>query len=334
MPLHALEDVDGAFDATRSLLTPFEFGQWLKLAFVAFFIGGPGGNLLSSAFDGSGGADVPIVPEVPTTPVDIHRLAGLVIALVAVFVVIGLVFVLIGSVMEFVFVESIRTRRVAVRETWRERWGQGVRLFVFRLVLGLLFAGMIAALAGFVLSPIVRGPTGTGLSIALIVLLIPVALTLGVLGALVNTFTTVFVVPIMLLRDCGVLSGWSTLWSSIRAHPWQYAAFALVGFILYIAAGIVVGIVIAIPAFVLLLPVAPVAFAGFAILQSAPLAGAIVLFVAGVVYVTGLLAVAAFVQVPVIGFIRYYAMLVLGNIDDELDALPEVRAEIRGESSG
>lgn len=330
MALHALDDVDDAIDATRSLLFPVEFKQWLKLAFVAFFIGGPAGNIASSSFNGSGGeVDIPILPDFPAMAGDIPRVGGLVIAIVAIAVFIGLAFVLIGSVMEFVFVESIRTKRVRVLEIWADRWGQGVRLFAFRVAMGLVFAAIVGGVAAFLLAPVLMGPVGPSLSIVGIVLLIPVVLAIGLLGALVYTFTTMFVVPIMLVRDCGVLAGWASLLASIRSSPWQYAAFALVGFILNIAAGIVVGIVIVIPAFVLLLPVAPVAFAGFALLQGSPVAGVVILVFVALVYITGLLAVAAVVQVPVIGFLRYYAMLVLGDIEPDLDPLPDIRGEIR-----
>ncbi len=331
MSLHALDDVDDAIDATRSLLTPVDFKRWLKLAFVAFFIGGPAGNIASYSFNGSQGeVDIPILPDFPAMAGDIPRVAGLVIAVVAIALFIGLAYVLIGSVMEFVFVESIRTQRVRVRETWGDRWGQGVRLFTFRAAMGLVFAAMIGGVAMSLLAPVLMGPVGPRLSIVVIVILIPFVLAIGFLGALVYTFTTMFVVPIMLVRDCGVLAGWARLWSSIRSSPWQYAAFALVGFILNIAAGIVVGIVIAIPAFVLLLPVAPMGFAGFALLQGAPVAGVVVLVFAALIYIIGLLAVAAVVQVPVIGFLRYYAMLVLGDIEPELDPLPDIRSAIRG----
>lgn len=335
MVLHALEDVEPAFAATRSLLTPIEIDQWLKLAFVAFFIGGPAGNILSTPVNGGGGSvNAPFGPAVPALAGDFPVGPGLAVAVIAVFAIVGLLFVLIGSVMEFVFVESIRTERIRIREIWRDRWRQGLRLFAFRLGLGLLFAAIFGGLAAFILSPIVRGPTGTGLSIVLVVLLVPLGLVVGLAGALVNSFTTLFVVPIMLLTDSGVLSAWRPLWASIRANPWQYAAVALVVFILYIAAGIVVGLVIAVPAFLLLLPVAPIAVAGFALIQGIPVLGILLVVAAAIVYGGGLLALAAVIQVPVIGFIRYYAMFVLGDIDPELDAIPEIRASIRDEAAG
>lgn len=42
MPLYALEDLDDALAVTRALLTPIDRTIWVKLALVAFFIGGPG----------------------------------------------------------------------------------------------------------------------------------------------------------------------------------------------------------------------------------------------------------------------------------------------------
>lgn len=39
MALHAVENVEEAFDVTREFLTPIEIRRWLKLALVVFFVG-------------------------------------------------------------------------------------------------------------------------------------------------------------------------------------------------------------------------------------------------------------------------------------------------------
>ena len=335
MTLHALEDLDDAVSAIRSLLTPIDAGLWLKLSIATFFIGGPAGNLAANTVNtAQGNGRIPIYPPVPGVSGGLPRIEAIVGVLVGLVVLVGLGFVLVGSIMEFVFVESLRTSRVRVRATWRERWGQGVRLFGFRLFLGLLVTASVVGVGAFLLSPIVRGPTGSGLSFALIALLLPVVSVVGLVVVLVSAFTTRFVVPVMLLDDCGVLAGWRSLWSSIRAQPWQYAAYALVAALLSVATSIVVGIVMIVPAFVLLLPVAPLALIGVAVVGGAPVLAAVLLAVAAGGYLAGLLAATAVVQVPVIGFIRYYAMLVLGDIDPSLDPIPEVRAAVRDGETG
>jgi len=46
-----------------------------------------------------------------------------------------------------------------------------------------------------------------------------------------------------------------------------------------------------------------------------------------------LLLITNLIQVPLQAFLRYYAMLVLGDTDEELDPIPEVRGDIRSGDS-
>ncbi|MFC7138233.1 hypothetical protein ACFQRB_20690 [Halobaculum litoreum] len=54
-----MEDLDDAYRATKALLWPIDRSLWLKLAVVAFFVGGPGagfnGTQTSAPVDGGGG---------------------------------------------------------------------------------------------------------------------------------------------------------------------------------------------------------------------------------------------------------------------------------------
>jgi hypothetical protein len=237
MPLYALEDLDDALEATRALLWPIDRSKWVKLAFVVFFVGAPGANL--NAFQYNVPTDGGVPPGGFPTPPDV---GANILLVVAVALLVGLLFLLVGSIMEFVLVESLRTETVTVRRFWSRRWRQGVRLFGFRLVVGLLVFGSVAVLSALFLLPVVvemgpapgAGPGPGVFSVIGIVLLVPVVLVLALVVGLVNGFTTVFVGPIMILEDCGVLDGWRRLWPTIAATPWQYLAYAVAGFVLTI----------------------------------------------------------------------------------------------------
>jgi len=335
MALYALDDLDDALDATRSFLTPVDRTTWAKLALVALFVGGTGTNVFSWSFGGGGGNGGPTPGAGPPT-VDLGPQIWLLIAgVVGVLALLGLGFVLVASIMEFVFVESLRNETVTIRRYWSRRWRQGLRLFGFRVVVGLLVLASVALLAAPFLLPFIGIPIGGGAAIAAFLVLIPLFLVLAVVVGLVNGFTTVFVVPVMILEDCGVLAGWRRLWPTLTAHWKQYLAYAVAGFFLSIVGGVVVGIVTAIGALVLLLPFGILfVLGGATFLFLSELAGIAILVVVGIAYALAVIAVAALAQVPVKSYLRYYALFVLGDVESEFDLVTEQRARVRGDETG
>lgn len=336
MPLYALEDLDDAWEATRAFLWPADRSRWLKLALVALFAGGPGANFNALQFNVP--ADRGMPPGGVTVPSIGPRGWLLIAALAGSAVVLGLVVLLVGSIMEFVLVESLRREAVSIRRYWSRRWRQGVRLFAFRLVLGLLVVGSAVVVAGLVLAPAFVGPgpgaVPGGIRLALLVLLLPVLFVLAVVVGLVNGFTTVFVVPVMVLEDRGVLASWRRLWPSIVAHPWQYLTYAIAGFVLTIAGGVAVGVVAGVAALVLLIPFGILGAIGFVLLSAVPPLGVGVLAVVGLLFLAAVIVVVALAQVPVVTYLRYYALLVLGDIEPDLDLIPDRRAAIREPTEG
>jgi hypothetical protein len=333
MALHALDALGDALRATRAFLTPVEPRTWLKLAVVAFFVGIPSVNVpgFQTSFDGGGtGGGEPLppgtVPDVSVGP----ELWIVVAAVVAVVLLLGLGFLLVSSVMEFVLVETIRTETVSMRAHWSNHWRQGLRLFGFRLVLGAVVLGGVLLLVGpFVLSALDFGPAGVGVSLALLVVLVPAFLVLAALAAVANAFTTAFVVPIMLAEDRGVLSGWRRLWPSMRSAWKQYLAYALIGFLLSGTAGVVVGIAVLVAALVLLLPFGLLFAVGVGVFFLVQPVGIAVLVVVGLSFALAVLATFALAQVPVVTYLRYYSLLVLGDIEPDLDLIPDQRAAVR-----
>lgn len=327
MALYALENLDDALDATRAFLWPFDRSTWVKLAVVVFFVGGPGANL--NLFQYNVPADQgPPGGEFPTPPDVGANVVLLAVAAIALALVVGLVFLLVGSVMEFVLVESLRRETVEIRRYWGERWRQGARLFGFRAVVALLVLGSVAVLAALVLLPVVA-QTGAGPSIVGFLLLLPVVFVLALVVGLVNGFTTVFVVPVMIREDCGVVAGWRRLWPTITANLWEYLAYAVAGFVLNIVGGVLVAIGVGVAVLVLLIPFGILGALGFAVFSVVQSFGIGLLLVVGLLFGLSVLAVAALVQVPVVTYLRYYALLVLGDIDADLDLVSERRAAIR-----
>lgn len=332
MTFAAIDTIDDAVEATRAFLWPFDLGRWAKLALLTFFIGG-GTGANPFQFTGSTGSG----PETPSAPgpsdfsgmvpsIGAAELA-IIAGVVGVVLVVVLALMFIGAVFEFVFVESLSQERVQLREYWGNRWRQGVRLFGFRLLLGVFSIAVLSLLgvAGFY--PVLFGDGG--LSIALLALAAVGFVVLAIAAALVNGFTTNFVVPVMIVEEQSVLAAWRRFWPTVTAEWKEYAVYVVMRFVLQIAVGILTGIVTAIAAILLLIPLGIVGLVGGALLSVSSVAGWAIIGVAGVLFVLGLLTIVLLVGVPVQTFLRYYALLVLGDTNDAFDLIPERRNAIR-----
>ncbi|NHN41536.1 hypothetical protein G9C85_07775 [Halorubellus sp. JP-L1] len=333
-PIYALEDIEDAFELTRALLTPFDRSQWLRLALVAFFVGGAGSaaNPFQWLFSGGNGGSTDVGGSPGTGGFDVTtELLLLVAVIVVAFLAIALAFAFVGAVMEFVFVESLREREVHVREYASAHWRRGLRLFGFRVAVGLLaLAGVAVLVAPLVFAALDPGSFAGGLFVLSIFVLFAGGFALALVLGLVSGFTTAFVVPVMLVDDCGVLAGWKRLLSSIRSDPIQYVAYALAGVFLGIGASTFVAFAAGMLVLVLLVPFAVLFGIGFAVLAAGPdLLGLALLVVVGVLFALAVAVTFALVQVPVVTFLRYYALLVLGDVTPDLDAIPDQRASVR-----
>lgn len=331
MTLYALDDIEDAIDATREFLWPPDIGQWAKLALVVFFVGSASGVNPFQFSGGTSGEGVSVTLDDVGAPDTIPSLGGpeiaVIAAIIALVVLLGLVLALVGSIMEFIFVESLRREEVTLRRYWSEHWRAGVRLFGFRLALGILTFGLIALLVILALSPILFW--GGGLSFGLLLLAIPLVFFVTIAGALVHAFTTVFVVPVMMLDRRGVISAWRRFWSTMVGQWKQYAVYAVMAFVLQLAGGILIGIATLVGAIVVAIPLVIVGLLGVGVLTVSQLAGLAVIALAVVLFVLAVIVLGLFVSVPVQTFLRYYALLVLGDTNESFDLIPDRRQAIR-----
>lgn len=327
-----MDDLSDAFQATRSFFFPFDAGRWLRLALLALFVsGGTGSGGTGGQFQ-SGAPSTPPGQGPGTAPIEqfLATNVALIVAAVAVLVAVGLVLAVVASIFEFAFVEALRTDEVAIRRSMARHWGKGLRLFGFRLVLGLVVLVPLAVLAAAFLGPFVLALPRVWTVVG--VFLVPVFLVLGFVVGVVNGFTTVFVVPVMVLRDEGVVAAWRRFWRTVRANPRQYAAYLVAGVVLNLAAGVAVGIVVLVAGLALLLVAAiPAALVLFLTggVSDVGVAGAVALGVVALCYVLAMLVVVGLVQAPVQSFLRLYALFVLGDTDADLDLIPDRRRAVR-----
>ena len=319
MPLYALEDLEEAFDVTREFLTPLDVRQWLKLAFVVFFVGS-GVSLPTTEFGTSAPSGTPPAGELPSeVPADA-------VAIVAAVAVAGLLLAvgvaLIGAVLEFVLIESLRSGEVSIRRYWRRRWRQGVRLFGFRVAIGLPVIALFVGWVGLLVVPLLAGREVAAPS-AVFLIGLPVVVVVAVVYSLVSGLTTVFVVPIMVRAEVGVLAAWRRLWGSVRTAWRQYLAYVAVAFLLTVGASVVASVLVGLVALVFLVPaLLAVGVASVAVSLSSA-AGLAVIAALALLIGLAVLVCWLLVQVPVVAYLRYHALLVLGDIEPSFALLPD-----------
>jgi len=154
MALHAVENVEEAFGVTREFLTPINIRRWLKLA-LCRVLRRERRELPTAQFNTSTPPGDVSNGELPfSLPVDVMTL---IVALVAAGILFGGLFALIGAIMEFVLIESLRTGEVTLRRHWRRRWRQGLRLFGFRIAIGLPMIALFAGWLALLIVPILTG---------------------------------------------------------------------------------------------------------------------------------------------------------------------------------
>lgn len=325
--MDAVDDLSDAIDATRELLLPVRAGRWLKLAIVVFFLGGGLGT--GGGFSGGGGDPAPVTDDQPAGPV-VEEIPDEVIAmaavLVAIVVVLWLGYRLIGAIMEFVFIESLRSREVRVRRYFGANVGRGLRLFGFRVVTGLLVLGLVGGPALFFF---LNAPTVDAALTSLVPLLL-LGLAVYFVYAIVMRFTSEFVAPIMLLEDRSVLGAWRRFWGTLTGNWTEYLVYLVLVWILQLVVGIAAGFVVLFGAAILAIP--------FVILGMVALAlGELGVWLAALVAVVGVVTLVLFaslVQMPIRTYFQYYALLLLGDTNADLDLVPEQRAAIRAGEGG
>jgi hypothetical protein len=333
---YAFAALSDARDATEDLLRPVDRGRWLRLALIALFVGvgggAPTGGSNVNVPSGGGGGGMPSDVPAPSLP-DIGSAAAIIAGIVALILLLALVWSLIGAVMEFVLIVGLRDREVSIRDPFGANLRPGLRLFGFRLAVGLvsLLVVGLPLLAVF----------GVGISVspAFLILLVPLVMVFGVValaGSVVLGLTTDFVVPTMLTESRGVVDGWRRLWPTLRAEWKQVALYVVAKFVLGIAVSLAVSLVVLLAALIVAIPFVIVG-GGLYLAASAAGAHTAGLVVAGVLvalFVLVMIVVGLIVQVPALTFVRYYSLSVLGMLVPELDLVGVERPGEDGDDDG
>lgn len=325
---------------TKALLfQPFRVRFWLKLAIVAVLsgalVGGCNANF-NSDFGGSsrsGGSstdakDVPgfgkIMDALRARPAMWATLATVGIAFL---LVVFVIFLFVASVLRFVLLEALLSGECHIRAGWRYWKTEGMRLFGWKLLFGLVTTGGMFALIALPLYAAWRkGILGDLRShlpefIAGAAVIFLAVAALAVISFLVGTFIHDFVVPVMRYERAGFLAAWRSAWSRLAVAPGSLAVYYLLKLALLMGAGIVVSIVAMIVFVILLLPlllvgVVAVLLGSLLVVGLGGVGLAIVLTLAllfGLLVALGLAYAQATLTLPITAFMQYYALFYFGS---------------------
>lgn len=172
MGWYGIEAIDAAIKRTKkALIEPFDFWKWIKLGIIVFFIGGGGMGTSNFNFPASyqrqyedRGAKMPSTEEVLNQISQFwHQYQTYILIAAVVIVFIILLFTLISSIMEFVFVESLVTDHVAIRAYFGKYLRPGFNLFIIQIILLIGFLSLFILTMMPMLRPLLSGTVTAGL---------------------------------------------------------------------------------------------------------------------------------------------------------------------------
>ena len=323
--LNAVDAISPAFNLMKAdLFHPFRWGFWVRVGILGFFTGemsaGSGCNINAPANWNTHHRQFAAAPHFSAAPPfghwDPHVLLAALPFIVVGALVVGLILMYVGSVFRFTLFEAILNGRISIRDGW-ERWQQqGMRFFVFRLLLGLAFLCIVGMVVLFVVALVGIGsfthnPGAMGAGAILAIVFGFLALFIFAIPfILVYLFAKDFAVPVMALEGTTFGEAWRKVWAMVKNEPGSTAGYVGMKIVLSIATAFIFGIVILISVLLLIIP-----FGGIGVISvlAGKAAGltftplTITLLVAlGVIFIGSMLFVVSIVSAPVSVFFPAY----------------------------
>lgn len=295
---YAFSGIDDAIEKTKSLLCPFNWSIWWRLAVISLFTGGIGGMNFPASYTPDHGSSG--MAEM------FSGITEIMIWLIIIFILIAVIFTVLSSIFQFVFVKCLSEKEFHLRKYLSENAGKGLRLFGFWAALIIAVAAVAASFVFLALSIL------EGTDLFLFIPAIGLFLLLILFVALIALFTVDFVVPIMIKDDCGVLEGWKRCWRLIRDNLSQ----SFVYLIMKIIISIVISLILIIAA-VIVMTIVGIPFLALALLSGAKIALSLINITLLALYLIIIIPVLLLISVPFTTFIRLYSLDVLGKIKPE-----------------
>lgn len=249
------EPVSPALERVKQMLfKPFDLGKWFTIGFCAWLAylgesGGSGGGNFSNSYNrtnsGQTGESFRHFYD-RARDFTVNNLYWIIPAAVAVVILLFIVWVVIlwlNCRGKFMFLHCVALDKAEVVEPWHKFGNEADSLFWFRLVVGLISAvltlPLLAMIAVLILRMVLHGePNAVAIMLAIGLALLFVLLVIVL--ALIQKFTTDFVVPILFLRGGKCLNAWKEFLGLLCANAGYFALYVLFQILLSIAIGVIV----------------------------------------------------------------------------------------------
>jgi hypothetical protein len=310
----ALAAIDEAFDRTKTLLWPPKFGVWIRITIIALFLGGGVANPFKT-----GDVQWSSVQELSLAgPLTITENLELIVAITIGLLVAGLIYVIISAIFQFIFVDCLSSGKILLTRTFSLRWRKGLQLVCFYLVLLLIIC--VCAIATSVLIIIPALTTGTDIIGVLISIIITLILLLILLIPvwIIAVLTADFVVPVMIVDDTGIISGFRQVFYLFHSRWFEVGIYIALKILLMFGCGIILGALIFLVSIPLGLTGAILTIGTINLIYPDTL-GNIILVGMGTI---AMILISLLLLVPVVTFFRYYSLAVLRDISPKYNLLP------------
>lgn len=324
MPMNVSGAITPAIEHTsRLLFKPFVLKKWLALGLV---------SILAQMGAGSGNANFPSDDSGAFS--DFGRNAGLWIAENLALIVIAGVLLLsialllswLSSVFKFVYLNQITSEPLAIKEPFHRLTGLGTSFFLWQLAFSIIVVTVLGVLVGLPIAAVIMMKLDTAATVVIVVWCILVGLAGVIAAAVTDVFARDFVLTTMYVRNVGVLEAWRTVIPILKANAGQSALY--IGMLIVV--GIIVGIGSALAAMIaliaFLIPGGVLALIGWGIyaLSDNHWSAAMTAYtvVVGIPLLLAFAYAVSCVTQPFVVFRRTYALVVLGQADSTLAALP------------
>jgi hypothetical protein len=264
--LSAARAISPAIERTKQFLfQPFRLGRFLKLTLVALLTEGgmSSCNFNSHTPSGkTGPMNIPFHWPAMHLPA-LAAIGGLlvVVALIAIPVVLVIGYLLIR--LRFSYFDCVLYEQDQIAPAWSRYHRQAMRYLGLSVLVGIAFWAILIPI-GYNLyqrfKPLFESigsehPPGFVDFLPLLAYIVPLFLALTLVGYLVETTMTCFVLPRMAVEDASMGDALQDVWGDLLADPGQFALFFLLRFLLSLVAS-VLGFI------VLLVPLIPIAIVG------------------------------------------------------------------------